>query len=187
MPPGFGATYSHPSLEPEQILPLFSSFTSFPATHRLLDSSLWPLCLTPSWGATCLGAVGGGVGIRQGSLSLRHWCRSRCRPATAPRSPPRGVPASLQGGNDLGPGGDTTTLLPRDQNEPRNSDAAISPCLCPSFSLHSFRNCRQQPCIFFRSLLSTGSRFCKGGVPGTAAAPAGVWRDGEKTVVSSAA
>lgn len=47
MPPGFGATYSHPSLEPEQILPLFSSFTSFPATHRLLDSSLWPLCLTP--------------------------------------------------------------------------------------------------------------------------------------------
>lgn len=133
------------------------------------------------------GGGGGGCRDTSGVLVPETLVSLKVPSCHSPQVPPRGVPASLQGGNDLGPGGDTTTLLPRDQNEPRNSDAAISPCLCPSFSLHSFRNCRQQPCIFFRSLLSTGSRFCKGGVPGTAAAPAGVWRDGEKMVVSSAA
>lgn len=52
-----------------------------------------------------------------------------------PWSPP-------QGGDDR-----MHTVLPwkQNQNEPRNSDEVISACLCMSFSLHSFRNCRQQP------------------------------------------
>lgn len=104
-------------------------------TTSLLANAEGHYVLTPSWGATCLGAVGGGVGIRQGSLSLRHWCRSRCRPATAPRCPPVVSLPRSRAGMTWGRAGTLLPYYPGTRTNPgtrtrRSPPACARPSLC---------------------------------------------------------